>query len=375
MNGKDTIRYKIQALTPIWTGSVKIDERARNGQRYLIERIENERLITSGLLGSIRWWFEVLVRGLGGSACDPSDPANRCPRDSRKQPTDSGHHCVVCEFFGCTGWARKFRFDVLDEEGNTIQHAIEASDGKTIDPFFLCFIPLRSIQDEEWDLLDLTLRLIADYGAIGGRTVLKPSDEHRRQNEEHHRDYGLIKITESPFTASVREVSRAKLEHYVQDKGRWRLVNHNDFSWASVEYFWCVPNRYLTREDANRSSYNKVLGRQESKACLDCGGIHSPRAKCPRTNRVARRRSERLVVHDDIAQWLAGRQQESKKVFSFKEPADARRTFGFVRPGLIGPDEMKARLRRVWTDLRDEELLAGEQVLAKLLAGAVGGRP
>ncbi len=48
----------------LWTGDV-------NGR--------NERLITTGLLGSLRWWLEVLVRGLGGSACDPTDEKTRCP--------------------------------------------------------------------------------------------------------------------------------------------------------------------------------------------------------------------------------------------------------------------------------------------------------
>lgn len=101
--------YTIKALTDIWTGDA-------DGK--------GERLITTGLLGSIRWWFEVLVRGLGGSACDPSlEDRKNYPRSSRcpaqvNERTKDGHHCVVCELFGCTGWARKFRFQVLEENDN-----------------------------------------------------------------------------------------------------------------------------------------------------------------------------------------------------------------------------------------------------------------
>lgn len=57
MNACATTRaWTCQAHTDIWTGDV--EGRA-------------DRLITTGLLGSIRWWFEVLVRGLGGRPCDP----------------------------------------------------------------------------------------------------------------------------------------------------------------------------------------------------------------------------------------------------------------------------------------------------------------
>lgn len=84
--------YELTAKTDLWTG---------NADR------EPNRLITTGLLGSIRWWFEVLVRGLNGHACDPT-----------RTQCEGRSHCVVCELFGCTGWARKFRFEVLDKDGN-----------------------------------------------------------------------------------------------------------------------------------------------------------------------------------------------------------------------------------------------------------------
>ncbi|MGC8876850.1 type III-B CRISPR module RAMP protein Cmr1 [Thermus sp.] len=56
--------WKLKALTDIWTG----DEERRG-----------DRLVPTGLMGSLRWWFEVLVRGLGGKACDPTLDGVRCP--------------------------------------------------------------------------------------------------------------------------------------------------------------------------------------------------------------------------------------------------------------------------------------------------------
>jgi len=330
-----SIEFKLKALTDIWTGDVN-----RQGNR----------LIATGLLGSIRWWFEVLVRGLGGKACDPTLPGVRCPASS-KTPSEPGHHCVVCELFGCTGWARKFRFEVLDKNGELKQSQIEAGD-----IFILRFTELRPIREEEWCLLGLTLRLIADYGAIGGKTVFKPTDEQNRQNAFHHKDFGLISV-EAPST--IHCVGEKALEAYVRD-GKWRAdFNDSDFSWASLTNFWCVKGRYLARQDANTSTFNKVIGRQEPKD-------------------LAQRLRNNATEFD---KWLAGRQQESKKVFSFKEPPEAQRTFGFVNPRLrvhnrpLNFDEIRKRLKYVWPNFQGTKFLEGPMILESLLSSASGGAP
>jgi len=181
-NGERT--YQLKVLTDLWTGSVTLEE--KNGQ--IKKKTGPDHLITTGMLGSIRWWFEVLVRGLNGNACDPTD--TKC--EDRK-------HCVVCELFGCTGWARKFRFEVLDGNGNA-----KADQIKQNETFSIRFTPLRPIRIEEWTLLDATLRLIADYGAIGGKTVFKPTDEPSRASKMHHKDYGLVQMTTSRQFAETR---------------------------------------------------------------------------------------------------------------------------------------------------------------------------
>lgn len=313
-NGEQT--YQFKALTDLWTG----DLNEKSG-----------RLIPTGLLGSIRWWFEVLVRGLGGSACDPS--YTKC---------EGRNHCVVCELFGCTGWARKFRFEVLDGNGDTKTDQITKDDTKTDqitkDPTFsFRFTSLRPIRIEEWVLLDATLRLIAGYGAIGGKTVFKPTDEPSRAGKPHHKDYGLVRMVSSRQLAETR---RDDLEKYLS---KWRKLNHGEFAWASLEHFWCVKGKYLGREDNNKSTFNQVLGRQEAK-----------------------NQGQQLTTHNDgIARWLAGSQRESKKVFSFKNPA---RTFGFVKPGLIAFDDMRERLAEAWGQ-NGWDFLTGDKILKQLFTG------
>ncbi len=313
--------YEITTLTAIWTGDI-------DGKP--------DRLITTGLLGSVRWWFEVVVRGLGGSACNPSGRSKTC---------QDYNHCVVCELFGCTGWARKFRFDVLDREGRPPQRQITG--GAT---FQLRFTPLRPIRGEEWALLDLTLRLIADYGALGGKTVYKPTEQDDRKDEVHHRDFGLVRIASSPGDVNV--TSRGNLEGYVGGD-RWAKLGHNGVAWASLESFWCVQGRTLARQDTDSSSFNRVLGRKEDKS-----------VKAGRGRKVTRWCDLLDEQNDPVARWLAGGRGESKKVFSFKKRA---RTFGFVNPCTMSHKDMFERLKRVWPDMESQDYVEGAAVLAKLL--------
>jgi len=321
-SSSDYKEWKFKALTDIWTGDAEG---------------KGTRLIPTGLLGSIRWWFEVLVRGLKdeqglrGKACDPTSPV-RCP-DHKKHPTEPGHHCVVCELFGCTGWARKFRMMVLDDQGGVIQNQIKANT-----EFALRFIPLRPIRDEEWCLLDMTLRLIADYGAIGGKTVLKPSDEQNRQDLLHHKDFGLIQYSSGPGGWQCRR-TLDELKSYVAES-RWRRdFDDASFSWASLQNFWCVKGRYL-----NRSQFNQVIRGEQPNG-----------------------QAQQSEKDHEINRWLAGRQQESKKVFSFKHPKEGGRTFGFVKPGTVDFKKIKTRLGNVWTGFNsNNEFKDGRVILDEL---------
>jgi hypothetical protein len=64
---EQAMHITLKTLTPLWTGGV--DQTC-------------DRLHETGLIGSLRWWYEVLVRGLGGYACDPTE--HRCTFDEEK---------------------------------------------------------------------------------------------------------------------------------------------------------------------------------------------------------------------------------------------------------------------------------------------------
>ena len=325
----------LKTLTPLWTGGV-------DGTV--------DRLHETAIIGSLRWWYEALVRGLGGYACDPTGE-NRCEYNSKKKEPPEKQLCPACYLFGATGWARKFRLVVTEApELATIGKTKVIAKDQTI---HLRFIPLRRIESEEKYLLSLTLRLISEYGALGGKTVFKPSDEDGRENAFHHQDFGIVAMH---FVPNMPSATLDELKSFATST-RWRSGTHtyrdkkgekHDYSWASLQNFWCVKGRYLARLDEKRSAFNAVVGRKQKK-----------------------REGKWLVnKRDPVAQWLAGNQQISKKVFSFKHPAEGGRTFGFVKPGLIEFADIQTRLSQAWPDFNpDAEFQTGEQILHNLLGG------
>ncbi len=92
------MQLKLKTLTPIWTGNID-----RN----------SSTLTESSVIGSLRWWCEGIVRGMGGYACTAiQNGSTPCPASPNTRIPDE--LCPVCQFFGCTGWARRFRLSGSD---------------------------------------------------------------------------------------------------------------------------------------------------------------------------------------------------------------------------------------------------------------------
>ncbi|NLJ48586.1 MAG: type III-B CRISPR module RAMP protein Cmr1 [Candidatus Atribacteria bacterium] len=187
----------IKALTPIWTGDA--DKKCST-------------LRETGIIGSLRWWYEALVRGLGGCACDPTEENLRCKLEHDKfyKALKSGKTisealneqiCPTCQLFGCTGWSRKFKLEV----------------GETTDEVTLKFIELKKIEKVEWDLLNRTLTIISDFGAIGGKLS--------------EANYGVIQIKENNLNRKHKYISKKEeLDHYLNLKEQGRSADNPNLS-------------------------------------------------------------------------------------------------------------------------------------------------
>src|SRR5690348_13685213 len=91
MTTEGSLPINLTTLTPIWTGGV-------DGK--------SDRLHITGIIGSLRWGYEVFVRSVGGTACDPTERERPCSFD-KSQPNNG--LCDVCRVFGATGWSRRFK--------------------------------------------------------------------------------------------------------------------------------------------------------------------------------------------------------------------------------------------------------------------------
>lgn len=83
----------------------------------------------------MRWWYEAIVRGMGGYACDPTSEKKSCQFDAKAYDEEYKRHlkvneskelaskyaveaglkkvCPACRLFGCTGWKRRFKLETF----------------------------------------------------------------------------------------------------------------------------------------------------------------------------------------------------------------------------------------------------------------------
>jgi len=106
------MEIKLKTLTPLWTGGVEGT---------------CDRVHETGIIGSLRWWYEAIVRGLGGYACDPTDHQCKLEEKKLKKPEMDGakewrqallraNVCDACQAYGATGWARRYRLHLRGGE-------------------------------------------------------------------------------------------------------------------------------------------------------------------------------------------------------------------------------------------------------------------
>ena len=86
------MRLEFEALTPIWLGGDKGREPGPPKE--------------SGIVGSLRFWYEGLLRGRGEWVCP--DRGESCS----KEKDETAVECGVCKLFGNTTHARTFQLSV-----------------------------------------------------------------------------------------------------------------------------------------------------------------------------------------------------------------------------------------------------------------------
>jgi CRISPR-associated protein Cmr1 len=183
------MEIRLKTLTPLWTGGV-------DGTC--------DRLHETGIIGSLRWWYEAIVRGLGGYACDPTsdNPGDRChfnteayqkalqegqaPKEALQVSLQNA--CPVCRLLGCSGWKRRFKLtaeiaphqltrfwlatlDKKEKFNHWWLSQVFKTDNNRV---YIGELPLQASFIRGYEIhetvLQALLSFMAKYGAIGSRT-------------------------------------------------------------------------------------------------------------------------------------------------------------------------------------------------------------
>ncbi|SDN71628.1 CRISPR-associated protein, Cmr1 family [Desulfonauticus submarinus] len=232
------INVNFNTLTPLWTGDAwgKCDE-----------------LKLTGIIGSLRWWFEALVRGMGYNACDST--RDKCQVEV-KNPEDvlKIHEkiCPVCYLFGTTGWKSRFSVSVIKDESilSKPYHGrivVNINGGKSwyYDSGLMGEVTLKFQYDETIlketfsSILRILLYLISEYGMLGAKTSM---------------GYGIVKFKINDNDISVTEDDWENFKDYLnffdktenlkedEKKRQKELPNIQDFFFVKFKVSGIIDN-------------------------------------------------------------------------------------------------------------------------------------
>ena len=158
--------FQLKIRTPLWTGDIDS---------------KSDLLQSTGIIGSLRWWTEAILRGMGKFACDPVGD-DRCPKEKKAGNTKIIKYCPACLIFGATGMRRLFRIEVNGGtkvfDGDPLNIRLDRrldrrNRGWYLGSGLVGDIELRIVSlDRDYDenLVLVPLTIAANWGGIGAKT-------------------------------------------------------------------------------------------------------------------------------------------------------------------------------------------------------------
>ncbi|MFC1523717.1 type III-B CRISPR module RAMP protein Cmr1 [Thermodesulfobacteriota bacterium] len=313
------MRYQLE-LTPIsliWTGDYKKG---------------NSRFLLTGLKGSLRWWYETLVRGLGGYACDPSDGGCELNFTNDEERNFSAKQilpehkaamlkakiCPACYLFGCTGWKSRFGLNPpVDENSTTMTGQLQQEALYTLKIVERLGYPLEA---QEITLLKVLFSFISDHGSICAKNTLIPSEEtghptedknlYGYQNGSRHGNFGLCTIA-LQNDSGIPSCHSSEISDFVASFTK-NNASDNLEEWPNFKNVWYASQLI------NRLQLRDMVNRPPDKS----------------NNYKKRPAYDTPATLTD--KWHGGEQMKSKKIFAFHAaddmPTGAQpRSWGYVK--------------------------------------------
>ncbi|HEY8541694.1 MAG TPA: type III-B CRISPR module RAMP protein Cmr1 [Pseudothermotoga sp.] len=240
------VKINLQIKTPIWTGDIDS---------------KSDTIQSTGIVGSLRWWTEALLRGMNEFACDPTGDS-RCPDDEK--------YCSSCLIFGATGRRRLFRLEInggrkISFPGNGAINVKPS--GRSRGWFFgpaivgglkMEIIPLDEKFDENFVLVPLLVA--SKWGGIGAKTQL---------------GYGVVEVASSSnadfdkFKKALEDLSR---ERKRQELNNLSLPNLKEMFFAKIQFkasnnWWEKVDGLIDKSGKNR--FEKEIRKKVIEECLN----------------------------------------------------------------------------------------------------------
>jgi len=384
----------LKTLTPLWTGGA--DGRS-------------DRLHTTGIIGSLRWWYEAIVRGLGGYACDPTSEkaGERSEFDTKayeqakrdKVPDVEALQaglktvCPVSYLFGTTGWARLFQLQIIEVPTTPLHFRtsikmnqswlkrVFGGESQNIDnlsvPYGeleLRFIPRGHAAEYAQSQFLLALRFAIDYGGLGARlqhgfgqcNLVLPA-ELQTQDIAH----GLAQLTNRLSINDLRSSGSQPVTPF--DLRNFVSLTY-DVSGQSLSVFSDYKSHCGSNQKANEKNYlpcafdlrYKGSGQWGMRRWLeDPSGLK--RWEYKKINNlmgVSEKKGEKINDEDRQAGYLY-----FGMPYRLTNETYRLRIFGFAPPDLLTPEQLNALTQEYMKyalNMEPQQVTLGKELIAKV---------
>lgn len=214
---------KLRLITPLWTGDI-------DSKSYLVQ--------TTGIIGSLRWWTEAILRGLNYFACDPTGEDDRCPKETQKNSKKLSY-CSACLIFGATGIRRLFKLQISGGQRlfDGVPINIKPKERNRgwylgsglIGDINLNIIPLDKAFNE--NLLYVPLNIASNWGGLGAKTQI---------------GYGVVKIKDK---IEVRLDDFKKLLEERLKKLNVEIRNNTNSTYPNLKEMFFAKVRFNVNND------------------------------------------------------------------------------------------------------------------------------